>query len=108
MGEGCWLTRPQTAVPDCAFVRLPISCGTDMDIVLRRPDPARRDEEADGAMAVQRTTLQATLPGLPHPHTEEEDRAWMRDNFARCSVWLAVDGDRIVGVATRSGALVRQ
>jgi|KBSSwiStaDraftv2_1062776.scaffolds.fasta_scaffold09487_7 GNAT superfamily N-acetyltransferase len=79
-----------------------------MDIVLRRPDPARLDEEADAAMAVQRTTLQATLPGLPHPHTEEEDRAWMRDNFARCSVWLAVDGDRIVGVATRSGALVRQ
>ena len=32
----------------------------------------------------------------------------MRANFARCSVWLAVDGDRIVGVATRSGALVRQ
>ena len=32
----------------------------------------------------------------------------MRDNFARCSVWLAVDGDRIVGVATRSGAWVRQ
>ena len=77
-------------------------------IVLRRPDPARLDEEADAAMAVHRTTLQATLPGLPHPHTEEEDRAWMRDNMARSSVWLAVDGDRIVGVATRSGAWVHQ
>ena len=79
-----------------------------MGIILRRPDPARLDEEADAAMAVQRTTLQATLPGLPHPHTEEEDRAWMRNNFARCSVWLAVDGDRIVGVATRSDTWVRQ
>jgi GNAT superfamily N-acetyltransferase len=59
-------------------------------------------------MAVQRTTLQATLPGLPQPHTEVEDRAWMRDNFARCSVWLAADGNRIIGVATRSGAWVRQ
>lgn len=79
-----------------------------MAIVLRRPDPARLDEEADAAMAVQRTTLRATLQGLPHPHTEEEDRAWMRNNFARCSVWLAVDGDRVVGVATRCGAWVRQ
>ena len=79
-----------------------------MCIVLQRPDPARRDEEADAAMAVQRTTLQATLPGLPHPHTAEEDRAWMRNNFARCSVWLAVDRDRIVGVATRSGSWVRK
>ena len=79
-----------------------------MSIVFRRPDPTRLDEEADAAMAVQRTTLQATLPGLPHPHTEEEDRAWMRNNFARYSVWLAVDGDRIVGVATRCGDWVHQ
>jgi hypothetical protein len=49
--------------------------GANMDIVLRRPDPARLDEEAEAAMAVQRTTLQATPPGLPHPHTEKEDRA---------------------------------
>jgi putative acetyltransferase len=79
-----------------------------MGVVLRRPDPARLDEEADAAMAVHRTTTQATLPGLPHPHTEEEDRAWMRGHFARCSVWLAVDRDRIVGVATRDGRWVRQ
>ena len=82
--------------------------GTDLSVAIRRPDPARLDAEADAAMAVQRTTLQATLPGLPHPHTAEEDRAWMRNNFAGCSVWLAVDGDRVVGVATRSGACVRQ
>ena len=79
-----------------------------MGVILRRPDPAHLDAEADAAMAVQRATLQATLPGLPHPHTEVEDRAWMRGNFARCSVWLAVADDRIVGVATRSAAWVRQ
>jgi putative acetyltransferase len=78
------------------------------DVVIRRPDPVRLDAEADAAMAVQRETMQATLPGLPHPHTVDEDRAWMRDNLARCSVWLAVDGDRIVGVATRDGGWVRQ
>jgi GNAT superfamily N-acetyltransferase len=82
--------------------------GDAMEIVLRRPDAARPDADADAAMAVQRATLQVTLPGLPHPHTADEDRAWMRGNFARCSVWLAVDGDRIVGVATRSGASIRQ
>ena len=32
----------------------------------------------------------------------------MRDNFVRCSVWLAVDGGRIVGVASRDGEWVRQ
>jgi hypothetical protein len=79
-----------------------------MAVVLRRPDPARLDEQADAAMAVQRTALQAALPGLPHPHTEDEDRAWMRNNFARCSVWLAVDDERVVGVATRSGAWLGQ
>ena len=79
-----------------------------MGVVIRRPDPAQLDADADAAMVVQRTTLQATLPGLPHPHTKEEDRAWMRNNFACCSVWLAVDGDRIVGVGTRSGRWVRQ
>ena len=79
-----------------------------MNVVLRRPDPAHLDADADAAMAVQRTTMQATLPGLPHPHTEDEDRAWMRGNFASCSVWLATEGERIVGVATRSGARIRQ
>ncbi len=78
------------------------------DTRIRRPDPARRDEEADAAMSVQRATLQVTLPSLPHPHTVEEDRAWMRGNFARCSVWLAVDGERIVGVASRDDEWVRQ
>jgi len=77
-------------------------------VVIRRPDPARLDDEADAAMAVQLATLQTTLRGLPHPHTIEEDRAWMRGNFARCSVWLAVDDGRVVGVASRNGEWVHQ
>ncbi len=77
-------------------------------VVIRRPDPARLDEDADAAMAVQRATLHITLPGLPHPHTIEEDRAWMRGNFACCSVWLAVDDGRVVGVASRNGEWVHQ
>ena len=59
-------------------------------------------------MAVQLATLRATLPGIAHPHTADEDRAWMRGNFERLSVWLAVDGDRIVGVASRDGGGVGQ
>ncbi len=77
-------------------------------VVIRRPDRTRLDEEAAAVMAVQLATLQATLPGLPHPHTVEEDRAWMRGNCERLSVWLAVDGDNIVGVASRDGEWVRQ
>jgi len=70
---------------------------------IRRPDPYRIDAEADAAMAVQRAALRATLPGLHNPHTAEQDAAWIRGNFASFSVWLAADGDRIVGIATRNG-----
>jgi GNAT superfamily N-acetyltransferase len=78
------------------------------DIVIRRPDPARLDIEADAAMAVQRSTLRVTLPGLHNPHTPDEDREWIRGLFARLSVWLAVDGERVVGVLSREDEWVRQ
>jgi len=78
------------------------------DILIRRPDLARRDAEADAAMAVQRATLRATLPGLHNPHTADEDREWIRGIFARLSVWLAADGERIVGVLSREDEWVRQ
>jgi GNAT superfamily N-acetyltransferase len=78
------------------------------DVRIRRPDPTRIDAEADAAMAVQRAALRATLPGLRNPHTAAEDAAWIRGNFATHSVWLAVDGDRVVGVATRDGEWVGQ
>jgi GNAT superfamily N-acetyltransferase len=73
------------------------------DIRIRRPDPARLDDEAQAAMAVQRKAMRATLPGLHEPHTALEDRAWIRGVFARHSVWLAADGERIIGVASREG-----
>ncbi len=74
-----------------------------LDIRIRRPDPARVEDEARAAMAVQRAALRATLPGLREPHTVAEGRAWIRDVFARHSVWLATDDERIVGVASREG-----
>ena len=79
-----------------------------MPVILRRPDPARLDEEATAAMELQVATLRVTLPGIAHPHTADEDRAWMRGNCERLSVWLAVDEGRIVGVASRDGEWVWQ
>jgi len=78
------------------------------DVAIRRPNPVRLDVEADAAMAVQRAAMRATLPGLREPHTPEEDAAWIRGVFARHSVWLAVDGVAVVGVAMRDGEWLRQ
>ena len=78
------------------------------EIRIRRPDPLRLDAEALLAMAVQRAALKATLPGLHNPHTAEEDRAWIRSVFARLSVYLASDGGRVVGVASRDGEWLSQ
>ena len=78
------------------------------DVVIRRPLPARLDAEADAAMAVQRSALRATLPGLHNPHTPDEDREWVRGVFAQCSVWLAVDDDWIVGVLSREDEWIKQ
>jgi GNAT superfamily N-acetyltransferase len=45
---------------------------------------------------------------LLEPHTAAEDAAWIRGNFARHSVWLALEGDAVIGIATRDGEWVRQ
>jgi GNAT superfamily N-acetyltransferase len=78
------------------------------DIAIRRPDPSRIAVEADAAMAVQRAALRATLPGLHNPHTADEDRAWIRGAFERWSVWLAIDGERVVGIASRDAEWLMQ
>ena len=77
-------------------------------IRIRRPDPARFGAEADAAMAVQRAAIRATLPGLREPHTTAEDAAWIRGIFTRHSVWIAVDAERVIGVASRDGEWVLQ
>lgn len=77
-------------------------------IRIRRPDPLRIDAEAQLAMAVQRAALAATLPGLHNPHTAEEDSAWIRGVFANLSVYLACEGMRVVGVASRDGEWLSQ
>jgi len=78
------------------------------DVRIRRPDASRADAEAQAAMAVQRRAIAATLPGLFNAHTADEDRAWIRGVFANLSVWVAVAGDDVVGVASRDGEWVRQ
>lgn len=59
-------------------------------------------------MAVQRAAIRATLPGLLEPHTAAEDAQWIRGIFARHSVWLAVDGQDVVGIGSRNGEWVTQ
>lgn len=59
-------------------------------------------------MAVHRISKSAALPGVAHPHTDAEDRAWMRGVFARQSVWLACDGDAVVGIASCDGEWLTQ
>ncbi len=77
-------------------------------ITICRPDPARLDAQADAAMAVHNASMAAALPGIAHPHTPAEDRAWIRGVFARQSVWLALDGENVVGIASRDGEWVTQ
>jgi len=64
--------------------------------------------EADAAMAVHLTSISAALPGIAHPHTEVEDSAWIRGVFARQSVWLALDGAAVVGIASCDGEWLTQ
>jgi GNAT superfamily N-acetyltransferase len=77
-------------------------------IAICRPDPARLDAQAMAALAVHRSSKAAALPGIAHPHTDAEDRAWIRSVFARQSVWLALDGENIVGIAARDGEWLTQ
>ncbi len=77
-------------------------------VVIRRPDPARLDAEAQAAMAVQRATLSVTLPSLHNPHSADEDRVWIRGVFANLSVWLAIDDEQVIGIASRNAEWVNQ
>ncbi|HVO88944.1 MAG TPA: GNAT family N-acetyltransferase [Casimicrobiaceae bacterium] len=78
------------------------------DIVVRRPDPARIEEEALAAMRVQRAAMRHALPGLREPHSAARDREWIRGVFARHSVWLACVGSDVVGIASRHGDWLHQ
>jgi putative acetyltransferase len=77
-------------------------------ITICRPDPARLDAQAMAALAVHRASKAAALPGIAHPHTDTEDRAWIRGVFAKQSVWLALDGEDVIGIASRDGTWVTQ
>jgi GNAT superfamily N-acetyltransferase len=77
-------------------------------IAIRRPDPRCLDAQAAAAMAVHRASKFAALPGIAHPHTAIEDRTWIRGVFAKQSVWLAMEGDDVVGIASRDGEWLTQ
>lgn len=76
------------------------------EIVLRRP---RGEPDVVPAARVHRASMRAAMPWLAVVHTPDEDVAWMRDTiFATQSVWLACDGDTMVGVASRGGTWLTQ
>ena len=77
-------------------------------IAICRPDPRHLEAQADAALAVHRTSKATALPGIAHPHTDAEDRAWIRGVFARQSVWLALDGENVVGIASCDGEWLTQ
>jgi GNAT superfamily N-acetyltransferase len=77
-------------------------------IAMRRPDAWRLGADADAAAVVHMASKRAALPGLREPHTDAECRAWMREIFLHESVWLAVDGEAIVGLAARDGEWLTQ
>lgn len=64
------------------------------DPIVRRARP----DESDAVAAVFRASKEAALPYLPDLHSAADDRMYLRDNvFTSCEVWVAVDGDAIVG-----------
>ena len=78
-------------------------------LILRRPQPSRFNEEAEAVTALFLAARRATLPGLRQTHSDEETFEWMRNVvFPRQSVHLAVLRDEIVGFAARDGAWLTQ
>ena len=62
-------------------------------------------DDADAVAGVFITSF-ATLTFLPMLHTDEETRAFIRGVVARDEVWVAVDGGRIVGMASLSAEML--
>jgi GNAT superfamily N-acetyltransferase len=78
-------------------------------LIIRRPEISRFNEEAAAAAALYLASRRAALPGLREAHTDDETRAWMRDSvFPRQSVRLALLRNEIVGFAARDGAWLTQ
>lgn len=75
-------------------------------VTLRRP---RSVADVAAAARLHRASKRAAMPWLADVHTPDEDVAWMRDTvFAKQSVWLACEGDAIVGIASRDGTWLTQ
>jgi GNAT superfamily N-acetyltransferase len=79
---------------------------TDPTPFLIRPAEAR---DADVIAAVHRTSMREALPYLPDLHTEDEDRAWVKNVLLpHQEVWVAEFGWRVVGVAALDGDMLSQ
>jgi GNAT superfamily N-acetyltransferase len=65
--------------------------------------------DADVIAAVHRTSMREALPYLPDLHTEDEDRAWVKNVLLpHQEVWVAEFGWRVVGVAALDGDMLSQ
>lgn len=54
------------------------------------------------AARLHRASMRAAMPWLAVVHTPDEDIGWIHDVvFPRQSVWLACEGETIVGIAAR-------
>jgi GNAT superfamily N-acetyltransferase len=82
------------------------SRATDPTPFLIRPAEVR---DADVIAAVHRTSMREALPYLPDLHTEDEDRAWVKNVLLpHQEVWVAEFGWRVVGVAALDGDMLSQ
>ena len=64
------------------------------EIVVRRA----RTEEAAAVADVCRAAFHAT-DSFPPAHPDDDVRAWIADVVERRETWVAVDGERVVGMA---------
>jgi GNAT superfamily N-acetyltransferase len=71
-------------------------------VVVRRPDPAKRDVEARAIRDVMIAARRSSMPWLAEVHTVDEALAFVREVvLATQSVWLAECDSEIVGFAAR-------
>lgn len=72
---------------------------------LRRAEPA----DAEAIAAVHTLSMRTAMPWLPELHTDEEARAWVREQLLpHQEVWVAEAEGRIVGMAALGGEMLQQ
>lgn len=65
--------------------------------------------DADAIAEVHTRSMRTAMPWLPHPHSDEETRAWVREVvLPHQEVWVAEVAGRVVGVAALDAAMLNQ